>query len=86
LNADDAGNVKEGAIVLSVTPRSPAEKAGLRVGDVVTQVNGNEVKNAKQAVEEIGKLDGKPVRLYVSDPLGSHFVLVKPAAAATPKE
>ncbi|NVJ24173.1 MULTISPECIES: trypsin-like peptidase domain-containing protein [Myxococcus] len=35
-----------GALVSAVTPRSPADEAGLRVGDVVTEVNRKRVKDA----------------------------------------
>jgi serine protease Do len=80
LNAEGTVAPKEGAVVLQVTPHTPAEKGGLRRGDVITQVNGVDVKNANQANEEITKANGKPVRLYVTDAIGAHFVLVKPAA------
>ncbi len=36
----DFFGVKEGVLVVEVTPNTPAEKAGLKAGDVVTKVNG----------------------------------------------
>ncbi|MBZ4401678.1 trypsin-like peptidase domain-containing protein [Myxococcus sp. AS-1-15] len=36
----------DGALVAAVSPRSPAEAAGLRMGDVVTEVNRKRVKDA----------------------------------------
>jgi membrane-associated protease RseP (regulator of RpoE activity) len=35
-----------GAMVSKVEPGSPAEKAGIRVGDILTSVDGNEVKSS----------------------------------------
>ena len=36
-----------GAIVVKVTPDSPAEKGGLKTGDVILRVNGNKVKDPR---------------------------------------
>lgn len=36
----------KGALVQSVVPRSPAEKAGLKAGDVITQLNGKTVDSS----------------------------------------
>lgn len=35
-----------GALVSQVTPDSPASRAGMQVGDVITEVNGNKVESA----------------------------------------
>jgi serine protease Do len=42
-------HVKEarGALVAGVTPKSPAEKAGLKDGDIIVQFNGKEVKDSR---------------------------------------
>lgn len=40
--------VKEGVLVRSVGPRTPAEKAGLRAGDVVVKVNGTPVTSPRE--------------------------------------
>ncbi|MEM4725273.1 MAG: PDZ domain-containing protein [Candidatus Hadarchaeum sp.] len=37
----------EGAYVGRVTPNSPAERAGLRIGDVIIEMAGQPVRNAK---------------------------------------
>ncbi len=44
----------QGAIVDEVQPDSPAAKAGLQSGDVVTAVNGSEVKDARELTRKIG--------------------------------
>lgn len=42
------GNIKSGIIVVKVEPGSPAMKAGLKENDVITAVDGNEVKNVAE--------------------------------------
>ena len=44
----------QGAIVDEVTSNSPAAKAGLESGDVVTGVNGASIKDAKELTRKIG--------------------------------
>lgn len=44
----------EGAVLVNIIPNSPAEKAGLRPGDVVTGVNGKPVRSASALRNEIG--------------------------------
>ncbi|MGD8999003.1 MAG: DegQ family serine endoprotease [Granulosicoccaceae bacterium] len=45
-----------GAVVVSVLKGSPAEQAGLRVGDVVTEMNGRPVRHADDLRNAIGLL------------------------------
>jgi serine protease Do len=40
--------VKEGVLVRSVNPKTPAERAGLKVGDVVVKVNGTPVTTPRE--------------------------------------
>jgi serine protease Do len=73
---------KNGAIVTEVSPSGPAAKQGLRPGDLITEVNGKSVKDAKGVADAIAKTDkGKGVRFYVESPDGKRFVFVKPAPA-----
>jgi S1-C subfamily serine protease len=51
--------VDHGALVQTVTPGSPAAKAGIRGGDIVAQLNGNEVRLGGDIVTAV---DGKKVR------------------------
>jgi len=46
----------KGALVSQVTPGSPAEKAGLAAGDVITEVNGKAVTDAHDLTTRIGAL------------------------------
>lgn len=43
-----------GVLVAGVTPESPAAKAGLKAGDVITKVNGEAVKDPGDLVEALG--------------------------------
>jgi Do/DeqQ family serine protease len=64
-----------GALVSQVVEGSPAERAGIRTGDVITSVNGQPVKSNSELRNTIGLLrvgdkldiglvrDGKPVRV-----------------------
>jgi serine protease Do len=47
---------KRGAIINSVMPDSPAEKAGLKPGDVITSVNNKAIKSASDVRLHIGLL------------------------------
>jgi serine protease Do len=40
--------VKDGVLVRSVAKNSPAEKAGLRAGDIITKVDGSQVKSPRE--------------------------------------
>jgi serine protease Do len=40
--------VKEGVLVRSVMKKSPAEKSGLKAGDVIVKVDGNAVRNPRE--------------------------------------
>jgi len=51
--------VDRGALIQTVTPGSPAAKAGIRGGDIVAQLNGNEVRLGGDIVTAV---DGKKVR------------------------
>ena len=52
------GAAKGGVLVSSVTRESPAEKAGLKAGDVITSVNGAAVTDARDLVEELAQVKG----------------------------
>jgi serine protease Do/serine protease DegQ len=64
-----------GAIVSQVQPDSPADKAGVQAGDVVSAVNGSKISDASQLRNAVGMLrigsevtldllrDGEPLQL-----------------------
>jgi serine protease Do len=58
-----------GVVIMGVEPGSPAEKAGLKGGDVITAVNGKPVKTGNDLVNPIAQAQiGSKVKLdYVRD-------------------
>jgi serine protease Do len=65
--ADSLGMKKaEGALVAEPQTNGPAAKAGIESGDVITAVNGEQVKDAKELARTIGGLaPGAAVKLNV---------------------
>ena len=56
----------EGALVTEPQADSPAAKAGVLSGDVITAVNGNAVKDARDLAKQIGAMaSGSNVKLTV---------------------
>jgi S1-C subfamily serine protease len=46
----------EGALVREVKPRSPAEKAGLRQGDIIVDVGGKKIRYLRDVQDQVWKL------------------------------
>src|SRR3989440_9557504 len=65
--ADSLGLKKaEGALVAEPQANGPAAKAGIESGDVITAVNGEPVKDARELARTIGSLPpGNSVKLNV---------------------
>lgn len=65
----DAFKLKElsGALVGEVSPKSPAEKAGIKSGDVITSVNGKKIGDARELRLMIGSMaPGTKVKIEVN--------------------
>jgi serine protease Do len=48
---------KDGALIAAISPGSPAEKAGLKPGDVITAVNGQKVTNPSDLASDVANVD-----------------------------
>lgn len=56
----------EGILVRNVNPGSPAEKGGVKAGDVITTFNGERIRSLGDLREKLaGKTDDKPAKLGV---------------------
>ncbi|MGD0768875.1 MAG: trypsin-like peptidase domain-containing protein [Tepidisphaeraceae bacterium] len=72
------GDVRSGAVITGVERNSVAALAGLREGDVITEVGRTPVHNAAEAVDALKKVDlSKGVPLYIASKEGSQFVFLK---------
>jgi serine protease Do len=71
-------DVKSGAVVIAVSPRSAAAKAGIRTGDVITRINRQTVESAKDVSDILAKEDlAKGVRVYITNTDGSRFAFLR---------
>ena len=68
-------NVK-GAVITDVRPNSPAYEAGLRPGDVITEINKQSVKNADEAVKLTEKPAGSQTLVKVWSHGGTRYLTV----------
>jgi len=66
----------QGAVITQVAPDSAAYGAGLRTGDVITELNRQPVKNAQDAVAETEKQRSNETLVKVWTKGGSHYLAV----------
>jgi serine protease Do len=73
----DSGGVE----VTGVDPSGPAAEAGIRVGDVVEEVNGTAVRSASDLRSAVGRSEGRPALLLVRRGDQTIYVAVPTRAA-----
>jgi serine protease Do len=66
----------QGAVITDVAPDSAAFGAGLRAGDVITELNRQPVKNAQDAVSDTQKQTSNETLVKVWTKGGSHYLAV----------
>ena len=75
----------DGALIANVAPNSAAEKAGLKSGDVIAQVNGQAIGHSGELSSVIGMAaPGEKVKLKVWRDKGWHDIEVRLGAAEEP--
>ena len=63
------GAIPNGVYILSVEENSPAEKAGLKAGDILVEFNGNVISNVEELTAQLlGREDGEVVTVTVWRP------------------
>src|SRR5665213_652208 len=71
----------KGAVVTQVDPGSAADEAGLKTGDVITEINRHAVKDADDAVKLTEHAKDKTTLLHIWSSNGSHFIVVDESKA-----
>ncbi|UCD70945.1 MAG: Do family serine endopeptidase [Syntrophobacterales bacterium] len=57
---------KEGVLINKIFPNSPAERADLKIGDIVKEIDGQMVRNSKELVQQVLKKEvGQEVTLNI---------------------
>lgn len=66
-----------GAVIVRILPNSPAEKAGLKAGEIIATVDGQSVSGlaVDQIVTKVRGPEGTPVTLGLTEPDGSQRTL-----------
>ncbi len=73
-------NIDAGVAVTEVTTGSPAARAGLQPGDVITSIDGKPVTTLREASDAIKAGDlNKGIRMIVANQQGQRFVVVRRA-------
>jgi serine protease Do len=66
----------QGAVITEVAPDSAAYQAGLRTGDVITELNRKPVKNAQDAIADTEKPASSQTLVKVWTKDGTHYLTV----------
>jgi S1-C subfamily serine protease len=70
INGDPSSNLRiqdeQGVLIYQVLPNSPALKAGLRAGDVIKKLDGQEITKASQVQQRVDEAEtGRSLKLEV---------------------
>ncbi len=68
----------EGVLVTRIEQDSPAEKAGIHSGDIITHINGNKVNSAEDVAKMISESDAETVELTVLRHGTQQKIIAKP--------
>ena len=72
-----AAVAKHGVVVRQVEPNAPAGRAGVKVGDIITALNGDRIDNWNTFVHDVvSKKIGETIRLTVIRDGTSHTLSV----------
>jgi serine protease Do len=84
--ADYFGVSRDGGVLItSVAENSPAAKAGLKAGDIVTEVDGERIKGAGDLTRLVSRKDEGDVTLTVTRERNRRTIRVTPEKSPTPE-
>jgi serine protease Do len=77
-------NGGRGVLISSITDNGPASKAGLRAGDVITEVNGEKIEDAGDFVRALNQKDEGEVTLTIIRDKSQRTIKVTPERRPAP--
>jgi S1-C subfamily serine protease len=88
INGDASANFRvqddQGVLIFEVLPNSPASKSGLRVGDVIKRINGQDITKASQVQQRVEDTStGRSLQLEVKRSGQTIMVAIQPEPIPT---
>jgi Do/DeqQ family serine protease len=88
INGDASSNLRvqddQGVLIFEVLPNSPASKVGLKIGDVIKRINGQDVTKASQVQQKVDETSaGRSLQLEVRRSGQTLSIAVQPAPIPT---
>ncbi|KAJ7541320.1 hypothetical protein O6H91_10G054400 [Diphasiastrum complanatum] len=77
-------DINKGVLVPQVIPGSPAERGGIRPGDVIVQFDGKPISSVNQIVEALGDKTGVGFEVVVKRAHNQQFTIIVVTEEATP--
>ncbi|KKS03306.1 MAG: Membrane-associated zinc metalloprotease [candidate division WWE3 bacterium GW2011_GWF2_41_45] len=77
---------KIGTVISGIQPGSPAEKAGLTLGEAVTAVNGRKVTDITQFKNTLAEYKGEPVKLTLNDLKDTTYTKIRDVQVSPTKD
>ena len=78
---------EQGVLIVQVAPNSPAARAGLRPGDVITQINGTEIQTADSVQDSVEATNlGKSLQVTVNRNGSTQQLTLKPEQLPSPSK
>ncbi|NNJ70101.1 MAG: DegQ family serine endoprotease [Kiritimatiellales bacterium] len=67
---------REGVLVTTVEPGSPASRSGLKIGHIITSVNRQSIDSVREFKQTLQEAEGGKILFLISDGRSSRFIVV----------